>query len=93
MNDDTLFFDDLDEALIGVCMTWHGDMLVERAIYSGEIIVERLVEANGMTEEEAIDFVDAKLVTEYAGESTPIVMWPAIEEGEDDMGYSNACFV
>jgi hypothetical protein len=93
MNDDTLFFDDLDEALIGVCMTWHGDMLVERAIYSGEIIVERLVEANGMTEEEAIDFVDAKLVTEYVGESTPIVMWPAIEEGEDDMGHSNAYFV
>jgi hypothetical protein len=90
MNEDILLIEDLDDALIGVCMTWHGDMLVERAIYSGEIIVERLVEANGMSEEEAIEYVDAKLVTEYVGESTPIIMWPALQDGEDDMGYSNA---
>lgn len=80
MNEDTLMIDDLDDALIGVCMTWHGNMLVERAIYSGELIVDRLVETSDMTEEEAIEYIDFKIVGAYVGETTPIIMWPIIED-------------
>ena len=80
MNDDTLLIDDLDDALIGVCMTWHGDMLVERAIYSGEIIAEMLVQTNDMTEEEAIEYVQTEMVSQYVGETTPIIMWPILDE-------------
>jgi hypothetical protein len=80
MNEDTLMIDDLDDALIGVCMTWHGNMMVERAIYSGELIVDRLVETSDMTEEEAIEYIDFNIIGAYVGETTPIVMWPIIED-------------
>jgi hypothetical protein len=79
MNEDTLMIDDLDDALIGVCMTWHGNMMVERAIYSGELIVERLVETSEMTEEEALEYIDFNIVGAYVGDTTPIIMWPILE--------------
>jgi hypothetical protein len=80
LNEDTLLIDDLDEALIGACMTWHGDMLVERCIYDGMAIVERLVASDGMTEEEAIEYIDVNMVGAYVGETTPIIMWPILDE-------------
>jgi hypothetical protein len=80
MNEDTLMIDDMDAALIGVCMTWHGNMLVERAIYSGEIMVEMLVETSDMTEEEAIEYIDFNIIGAYVGETTPIIMWPILTE-------------
>ena len=80
LNEDTLMIDELDDALIGVCMTWHGDMLVERCIYDGMAIVERLVATEDMSEEEAIEYIDVHMVGEYVGESTPIIMWPILDE-------------
>jgi len=80
MNEDTLMIDGLEDALIGVCMTWHGNMMVERAIYSGELIVEHLVETSEMTEEEAIEYIDFNIIGAYIGETTPIIMWPIIED-------------
>ena len=49
MNDDTLTIDNYDFALIGMCMTWHGNMLVERCIYDGPMIIEAMGEQDGMT--------------------------------------------
>lgn len=79
MNEDTLTIDSYDFALMGTCMTWHGDMLVERCIYDGVAIVEAMVEQDGMTEEEAIEFIDFNIVGAYEGETTPIVLWPILE--------------
>lgn len=79
MNNDTLTIDNYDFALVGVCMTWHGNMLVERCIYDGMAIVEAMVEQDGMTEEDAIEFIDFNIVGAFVGESTPIVMWPILE--------------
>lgn len=79
MNNDTLTIDNYDFALVGVCMTWHGNMLVERCIYDGMAIVEAMVEQDGMTEEDAIEFIDFDIVGAFVGESTPIVMWPILE--------------
>jgi len=61
-------------------MTWHGNMLVERAIYDGPAIVEAMVEQDGMTEEEAIEYIDFNIVGAFVGESTPIIMWPILED-------------
>lgn len=80
MNNDTLTIDNYDFALVGVCMTWHGNMLVERCIYDGMAIVEAMVEQDGMTEEDAIEFIDFNIVGAFVGESTPIVMWPILED-------------
>lgn len=80
MNEDTILIDDLDGALIGFCMTWHGEMLVERAIYSGEIIAQMLVETNDLDEEQAIEFIETEMVSRYVGDTTPIIMWPILDE-------------
>jgi hypothetical protein len=80
MNKDTVLIDDLDDALIGFCMTWHGEMLVERAIYSGEIIAQMLVETNDLDEEQAIEFIETEMVSRYVGDTTPIIMWPILDE-------------
>jgi hypothetical protein len=80
MNDDTLTIDNYDFALIGMCMTWHGNMLVERCIYDGPMIIEAMVEQDGMTEEEAIEYIDFNIVGAYVGETTPIIMWPILED-------------
>lgn len=76
LNEDTILLDsDTDSALIGVGMTWHGDMLVERCIYDGPSLAYILMEDKGMTEDEAIEYID-NYVAEYQGDTTPIVMWP-----------------
>lgn len=80
MNDDTLLIDNYAYALIGVCLTWHGNMLVERTIYDGPKMVEGMVDEDGMTEEEAIEYIDVNIVGAYVGETTPIIMWPILED-------------
>ncbi len=79
MNEDLLKIDGMDKALIGVCMTWNGHMLVERLVYDGQVITETLSE-QGMSEEEAQDYIDFNIIGAYVGDSTPIVMWPTTME-------------
>jgi hypothetical protein len=79
LNEDLLKIDGMDKALIGVCMTWNGHMLVERLVYDGQIITETLSE-QGMSEEEAQDYIDFNIIGAYVGDSTPIVMWPTTME-------------
>ena len=83
MNDDTLMIDGLDHCLVGTCMTWHGDMLVERFIYDGIAIVAHLMTEEGMSEDEAFDHANTVMVSEYVGETTPIIMWPVVDETEE----------
>lgn len=79
MNEDLLKIDGMDEALLGVCMTWNGHMLVERLVYDGHAITEVLTR-DGMSEEEAQEYIDFNIIGAYVGDSTPIVMWPATME-------------
>ena len=83
MNDDLLKFDGFDDAIIGVCVTWHGNMLVERIIYNGKKILDQLV-ADGMSEEEASEHIDFNMLGAYVGESTPAIMWPATAKEIDE---------
>ena len=84
MNDDTLMIEGLDHCLIGTCMTFHGDMLVERHIYDGIAIVAHLMTEEGMSEDEAFNYVDTEMVGVYVGETTPIIMWPVVDEDETE---------
>ena len=79
MNEELLKLDGFDTAIIGVCMTWHGNMMVERIIYDGIAITKALTDG-GMSEEEAQEHIDFNIVGAYVGDATPIVMWPATAE-------------
>ena len=76
-----LKMDGLDDAIVGSADVWvpngAGARTIEKLIYSGDKIVEVLM-AQGMTEEEAYEFVDFNIAGAYMGEETPVIVWPYI---------------
>lgn len=84
MNEDLMKLEGLDEAIIGACMTWHDDVLVERVVYDGNKVVELLRSDGEMNEQEAQDYIDFEIIGAYKGPETPIIMWPATSEQLDE---------
>ncbi|MBR5604214.1 MAG: hypothetical protein IKW51_08395 [Bacteroidales bacterium] len=60
-----------DDALIGISND-------NRAVYDYDKMVKWLVETEGFTEEEAIEWIDYNTIRAlpYAGEKSPIIMYP-----------------
>ena len=67
---------DLDEAIIGQALMWAGNERMEVLIYSGEKVLGVLIKRDGMTHEEAQEFVDFNIEGAYIGPDTPLLMWP-----------------
>ena len=67
-NPEAMFADGYDNAIMG----YSSDM---RVIYSADQIVETLVERDGMTPDEAVEFFDFNIAGAYVGEYTPIYMY------------------
>lgn len=65
--EDLLIADGYDDAIVGVSSK-------EIVVYSINKIVEILM-AEGMTDEEALEFFDYNIEGSYVGEKTPIYMW------------------
>lgn len=79
-DDRLLVIDDQEDALMGVCSTWSNHSHVRRLVYSGPRMVETYVERDGMTEEDAEEWIDFNIEGAYMGEHTPIVMWDYHDE-------------
>jgi hypothetical protein len=78
-----LFFDGLQDALMGTSDTWMPDgSKAMRAVYSGEKMIEVFM-AQGMTEDEAVEWISFNVEGAYVGEQTPIVYWPYDPELDD----------
>jgi len=68
-------FDGLEDALVGYSDVWMADgARVQRAVYSGEKIIEIFMQ-QGMTHEEAEEWISFNVDRVYVGESTPIIFW------------------
>ena len=67
-NPEALFADGLDNAILG----YSSDC---RVIYSVNQIMQTLVERDGMTPDEAIEFFNFNIECAYVGEYTPIYMY------------------
>ena len=65
---------DYSEAFIGVSSDGGG-----RAVYDYEKMVRCLMEHDGMTEEEAREFIDYNTLGAWFGDKTPIILFPIIE--------------
>jgi hypothetical protein len=65
--EDLLIADGYDDAIVGVSSK-------EIVVYSINKIVEILM-AEGMTDEEALEFFEYNIEGSYVGEKTPIYMW------------------
>jgi hypothetical protein len=71
--------DDQSSAIIGACFCWDGQSRVERFVYSGEKLIENFVENDGMSEEEALEWVEYNIEGAYWGPTTPIIVWSDYE--------------
>jgi hypothetical protein len=69
-----------DEAIIGVCMTWNNEALVERVVYDGNKILALLKSDGEMDDQEAQEYLDFNIIGAYMGDTTPVVMWPTTAE-------------
>jgi len=66
------------EAELGICTTWHGKELVERLVYDAMAMVRILVE-DGMSAEEAAEYIEREFVFKFAGDTQPIILWSSDE--------------
>ena len=66
-----IILDGLDTAIIGIVEEFGNG---PRILYSKEKIIDILVERDGMTSEEAIEYYDFNILGLYAGEQNPIFL-------------------
>jgi hypothetical protein len=76
-------FDGYDDAILGTASVWMDGGKVERLVYSGEGIVKVLKERDGMSDEEALEFIDFNVEGAYVGPRTPVVVWAWDRSWED----------
>lgn len=67
-DEEILFADGLDDAIIGV------DHKL-RVVYDIDTIIEILMKRDGMTDEEAMEFAEFNIFDAYVGEKTPIYVY------------------
>lgn len=77
LDEDALFADGWDEAVIGTTDSWcPGGQRTLRVVYDASRIVEIMITRDGMTYEEAVEFFDFNIAGAYVGERTPVFVWP-----------------
>jgi len=67
-NDEALFADGFEDALIGVGVIFNRSL----ATYDMRKCIDILMKRDGMTEEEAVEYFDFNVTGSYVGENTPV---------------------
>jgi len=79
-NEEALLADGFEEAIIGIAERCGCPTLVA---YDAARCIEILVERDGMSHEDAVEFFEFNTLGAWAGEHTPIYIWPC-PEAEDE---------
>lgn len=69
-------WDGYDEAIIGPANIWHKKGQSEVLVYNAETIRNILMSRDGMTFEDAREFIEFNIEGAYIGPDTPILVWP-----------------
>lgn len=72
-NPSVLFADGFDEAIIGVAERSGQEPLV---VYSIELMAEILIERDGMSDDEALEYLGYNVLGAWVGDETPLFLWP-----------------
>jgi len=64
-----------DNAIIGPAFIWRDHSHASVLVYDAEKIRNNLM-ADGMTAEEAREFIEYNIEGAYVGEHTPVLVWP-----------------
>tara|TARA_R100001594_G_C3988094_1_gene251748 strand:- start:52 stop:309 length:258 start_codon:yes stop_codon:yes gene_type:complete len=67
-NDEALFADGFEDALIGVGVIFNRSL----ATYDMRKCIDILMKRDGMTEEEAVEYFEFNVTGAYVGENTPV---------------------
>jgi hypothetical protein len=67
MNTEAVLWDGLDDAIIGISID-------NRTVYGLNKMI-LLFQEQGMSEEEAMEWIDFNIISAYVGEYTPIHIW------------------
>ena len=70
-----LKIDDHDNAVIGEATIWRDRGRVEVLVYDGGQLLDNLVH-DGMTPDEALEYIEYNIEGAYVGRSTPVIVWP-----------------
>jgi DNA-binding transcriptional regulator of glucitol operon len=70
-----LKIDGHDNAIIGPAMIWRDQGLCNVLVYDAEQVRENLM-GDGMTAEQAREFIEFNIEGAYVGEHTPVLVWP-----------------
>lgn len=68
INEDALLINDMDEALVGYTLGYSTN-----AVYDYDTLVHEHIERDGMTEDEAMEYIDYNIIGAYV-ENGPIVI-------------------
>jgi hypothetical protein len=71
-NEEALLIDGFDEALMGVAERIN---LTPVAAYNVDKILEILIERDGMTSDEALEYFEYNIIGAWMGENTPIFIY------------------
>ena len=74
--DDLLFADNFDNAIIGVSM---GISCGTKVVYDAEEMAKTLVVSEGITEQEAWEYLEFNTFNAYVGENTPIFVSTSLD--------------
>lgn len=81
----TLKIEGHDDAILGPAMIWKDDgHHVEVLVYDAEKIRETLMKRDGMSHDEAREYIEFNIEGAYVGPDTPILVWTQDEFGWDD---------
>ena len=70
-----LKIDGHDDAILGPACIWRGSSRVDVLVYDAELIRESLM-SDGMTSEDAREFIEFNIEGGYIGIETPVLVWP-----------------
>ena len=70
--EETILFDNLDDCIVGITTN-------DQVIYDYELLIKHFI-VDGMTEEEAVEWIDYNIIGLYAGEKTPVIMYSLKEK-------------
>lgn len=73
LGEDVLLMDGFDDAIIGYSQRINDPIL---AVYSWDLMVKVLMERDGMSDEEAMEYIDFNCLGAWVGEQTPIIVLP-----------------
>ena len=73
-------WDGLNDAILGQASVWNGNERVEVLVYDADLMIKVFVDRDGMSEEEANEYILFNIEGAYIGKDTPVLVWQRYDE-------------